>query len=169
LEQSPVDLVSLVERAITAARVASPDRAIELDAPESLITYGDEDRLRQVVDNLLSNATTHTPSGSPVRVAVTVITTTTPGVLIGTPTGGNPTAVLTVSDDGGGVDPEEASRIFEPFYRADPSRSRSSGGSGLGLAIAAAIVRVHGGEIGVDSTDGGGARFWVSLPVSPSD
>ncbi len=75
------------------------------------------------------------------------------------------TAVVEVADDGPGLDGEQASKVFERFYRADPSRARSSGGAGLGLSIVAAIVEAHGGTVAVDSTVGGGTTFSVSLPV----
>jgi two-component system OmpR family sensor kinase len=110
---------------------------------------GDEMRLRQVVANLLANARTHTPAGTPVEVR------------IGRSSDG---ASIQVEDHGPGVSPEERDRIFERFYRGDPSRSRASGGAGLGLSIASAIVEAHGGRIRITSREGGGATFLVTLP-----
>jgi two-component system OmpR family sensor kinase len=78
-------------------------------------------------------------------------------------------AVLEVRDHGPGIDPAKARRVFERFYRADPSRTRATGGgNGLGLAIAAAIVNAHKGKIGVAQTPGGGATFVVELPTANS-
>jgi two-component system OmpR family sensor kinase len=74
-------------------------------------------------------------------------------------------ATLDVSDEGPGMTADEQERVFERFYRGDPSRSRASGGTGLGLSIAAAIVRAHGGTIGVRNTDGGGATFRITIPL----
>jgi len=76
------------------------------------------------------------------------------------------TAVVEVSDGGPGLATDDAVRVFERFYRVDPSRSRSSGGTGLGLSIASAVVEAHGGRIEVGTTPGGGATFTVSLPLA---
>ena len=73
---------------------------------------------------------------------------------------------MSVVDHGPGLKPDDAGRVFEPFYRADPSRSRDSGGAGLGLSIVAAVVDAHGGSVKVSDTPGGGATFEVELPIS---
>ena len=117
---------------------------------------GDADRLRQVVDNLLSNAVQHTPDGLPVDVRVSTETAT---------------ACLEVSDRGPGIALEEQAHIFEPFHRADPTRARATGGVGLGLSIVSAIAHAHGGSVGVVSDptpDNGrrGATFWVRIPLA---
>jgi two-component system, OmpR family, sensor kinase len=78
----------------------------------------------------------------------------------------NGCAMFTVEDDGPGVAPEDRGRIFDRFYRAESARHRRADGSGLGLAIAAWIVRRHGGEILVDRSELGGARFTVALPLA---
>ena len=78
----------------------------------------------------------------------------------------NGTAQLSVVDHGPGLRPEDRGRIFEPFYRADPSRSRDSGGAGLGLSIVNAVVVAHGGRVQVKETSGGGATFEVALPLA---
>ncbi|MFG1824971.1 sensor histidine kinase [Microbispora bryophytorum] len=72
-----------------------------------------------------------------------------------------------MADKGPGLTPEQAGRVFERFYRADPSRRRPSGGSGLGLAIVESLVRAHGGEVGVETAPGAGAAFRVTLPLAP--
>ena len=122
--------------------------------PEPTVAHGSEARLRQVVTNLVANALRHTPEGTPVEVAV------------GTDDEG---VALEVRDHGPGVPPDISVKVFERFFRADPSRGRGSGGSGLGLAIVAAIVAGHHGRVGVAETPGGGATFVVRLPqVTPS-
>jgi two-component system OmpR family sensor kinase len=73
---------------------------------------------------------------------------------------------MSVADHGRGLTAEDAERIFEPFYRADPSRSRDSGGAGLGLSIVSAVVTAHGGRVNVSQTEGGGATFEVELPLA---
>ncbi|MEV7978532.1 ATP-binding protein [Streptomyces sp. NPDC086519] len=183
----PVDLLSLAADAVSAAAVRgggehrvtlSPlDMKIgdaanrELDIVE---TDGDPDRLLQVVNNLLSNALVHTPPGTPIDVCVgtaragaTTGGTDRPGRCGGSPplTAGTPICVIEVADQGPGLPPEEAERVFERFYRVDPSRSRDHGGSGLGLAIAAAIARGHGGRLELDTGVGAGCTFRLVLPA----
>lgn len=151
LEREEVDLTGLVREAVESARAIEPDRPIELEAHDPARVVGDEARLRQVMDNLLDNARVHTPAGSPVRIAVT----STPDVV-----------VVSVTDQGPGLPPEVAGRVFERFYRGDPARSRETGGVGLGLSIVSAIVEAHGGSVGVGtSPEGSGARFEVRLPA----
>src|SRR6202162_84818 len=78
-----------------------------------------------------------------------------------------PPALLDIADQGEGLTPEQAERVFERFYRADQARNRKSGGSGLGLAIVAALVTAHNGTVSVDSTPGHGATFRIALPLAP--
>jgi len=156
--REPVDLVRLAGDAVQDARAVDPSRSIALEAPDRLVIQGDEARLRQVLGNLLSNALTHTPAGSPVSVKVT---------------GDVAWAEISVRDEGPGLTPEEAAHVFEPFYRADPSRGRMSeatsgdgAGTGLGLAIVAAIAEAHGGSAGVSSQPGEGSTFTVRVPIA---
>jgi two-component system OmpR family sensor kinase len=72
-----------------------------------------------------------------------------------------------VADDGPGLDPTTAERVFERFYRADPARARASGGTGLGLAIVAAIIQAHDGTVAVSSNPGEGAAFTITIPAAP--
>jgi two-component system OmpR family sensor kinase len=109
---------------------------------------GDHVRLRQVVDNLLNNVRVHTPSGTPVHVALRST---------------DDSVILSVADEGPGLSPEVAKRVFERFYRGDPARSRETGGAGLGLSIVSAIVEAHGGSVQA-STQATGATFDVRLP-----
>jgi two-component system OmpR family sensor kinase len=150
----PVDLTVLAADAVQDARAIAPERTVTLlglSGPlEPTEIAGDERRLRQVITNLTANAVSHTPAGTPIEI---VVGATESG------------ATLEVRDHGTGIDPEQAGRVFERFFRADPSRVRGrGGGTGLGLAIVAAIVAAHGGRVGVTQTAGGGATFVVELP-----
>jgi two-component system, OmpR family, sensor kinase len=151
LERAPVDIVALAADAVQDARAMAPDRTISLEvaAGDAAVVLGDELRLRQVLSNLVSNALSHTPDGTPVDVAVAVR---------------SGEVRLSVRDRGPGLAPEDASRIFERFFRADSSRTRAAGGTGLGLSIVSALVAAHGGQVGVDTAPGSGATFWVRLP-----
>lgn len=153
LDLGRVRLDHLATDAARDARAVEPDRPIEVEA-EPVVVRGDEQRLRQVVANLLSNVRTHTPARTPVRVTLAVV-------------GGR--ARLDVADEGPGMDPEVAARVFERFYRADVSRARAAGGTGLGLSIVAAIAEAHGGSVSVESEPGGGSRFVIDLPLAPPD
>lgn len=147
---SPVDLSVIAGNAVDDARVIDPARSILLDLHGAAIVEGDRNRLAQVVTNLITNARVHTAPGSTVEVRVRA--------------GADGTVAVEVVDHGPGIDPAVAARVFDRFFRADPSRSRDRGGSGLGLAIVAAIVEAHHGRCEVDMTPGGGATFRVVLP-----
>jgi two-component system, OmpR family, sensor kinase len=149
--RAPVDLMGVVDDAVSDARAAVPGRAIELDAAERLEVIGDDAQLRQVVANLLGNALRHTPDDAAVRVRLAL---------------DGDSAVLEVADDGPGLEPDVAAKVFEPFYRADASRTRQTGGAGLGLAIVEAIVEAHGGDVTLRTTPGDGATFSVHLPLA---
>jgi two-component system, OmpR family, sensor kinase len=150
LRSDVVDVGAVAGDAVSAAQAVDPGREWALSVEGSVEVLGDGDRLRQVVDNLLANVRAHTPPGTPAGVSVFV-----EGRL----------AVVEVADSGPGVSVEEAERVFERFYRADPARARDSGGSGLGLSLVSAIVRAHGGTASVRSPFSGGAVFRVELPV----
>jgi two-component system OmpR family sensor kinase len=136
---------------------------------------GDEPRLRQVLGNLLANALTHTPDGTPVEVRLSTGTLLAPDVRgegaapsEAGPSGAGveiPAVICEVADQGPGLAPDETGRIFERFYRADTARSQ--GGTGLGLAIVAALVAAHGGTVEVDTAPGQGATFRITLPLAP--
>src|SRR5205823_347894 len=126
LRHTPVDLAVLATDAVHDAHAIDPARLIELRVTGPSIVAGDEPRLRQVFGNLLTNALTHTPPETPVTVRVAP--------------DGDSAVLLEVADRGPGMTPDHAARVFERFYRADPSRARQTGGTGLGLAIVAAIV-----------------------------
>jgi len=158
LERTPVDLAVLAVDAVHDAHAVAPDRAVGLrlppaqgDEPVAVPVLGDTPRLRQVIGNLLNNAITHTPQDTRIELRLRN-------------DGGY--AVLEVADAGPGLPPEQAQRVFERFYRADPSRGRDSGGTGLGLAIVAALVAAHGGRVEVDTAVGIGTTFRVLLPLA---
>lgn len=158
LEKGPVDLTVLAADAVQDVHALDPTRHVRLlglcGDLEPTTIVGDEASLRQVVTNLVGNAVSHTPSGTDIEIAVGRSAEFTK---------------LEVRDHGGGVDPVKARKVFERFYRADPSRGRGNGGgNGLGLAIVAAIVSAHGGQVGVAATPGGGATFIVELPTANS-
>jgi two-component system OmpR family sensor kinase len=155
LERQPVDLVAVAGDALADLSAIDPSRPVTYDHPDSLVVTGDEARLRQVAGNLLANARVHTPAGSPVHVRVRAY---------------DGQAILEVADEGPGLPPGDAGRVFERFYRADAARARTggSGGTGLGLSIVAAIVAAHGGSVQAGTPPNGrGAYFMVALPVNP--
>ncbi|MBC7305893.1 MAG: HAMP domain-containing histidine kinase, partial [Dietzia sp.] len=152
LAREQVDLLGLAADAVHDARLLAPGRRIGLEVIEGPGTpevLGDDTRLRQVLGNLVDNALAHTPPDADVTVRVG--------------TRGSD-AVLEVADRGPGMTPEQATRAFERFYRADTSRTSATGGSGLGLAIVRSLVEAHGGSVGVETAAGRGATFRVLLP-----
>ena len=155
LERRPVDLLALASDAVHDAHSVAPNRTITLeflDGPGTPEVFGDDARLRQVLGNLVANALQHTPETADISVRV------------GTDARG---AVLEVADQGPGMKPVDAQRVFERFYRADSSRTRSSGGTGLGLSIVDSLVRAHGGRVTVTTAPGQGCCFRVTLPRIP--
>jgi len=153
LDMKPVDLQKIVLDAAADARVVAPQRTIELDAPTAVTVAGDDTKLRQVLGNLVRNALVHTPPQTPIEIGLSAV---------------DGHALMWVKDHGPGLRQEDLERIFEPFYRADPSRSRDSGGAGLGLSIVNAVVLAHGGQVKVKETSGGGVTFDVELPLTGS-
>ncbi|MEU0025979.1 HAMP domain-containing sensor histidine kinase [Streptomyces sp. NPDC006335] len=146
-----VDLVELVEHAADAFRASHPDHPLTFEeGPRALRLRLDPQRVRQVLDNLLTNAAVHTPAGTEVSVAVRVR---------------DGHAQVRIADAGPGVPAADRERVFDRFYRVDKARSRDRGGSGLGLAVASSLVRAHGGRIELDS-EPGSTVFTVSLPLS---
>jgi two-component system OmpR family sensor kinase len=153
IERSPVDLVEIALHAIEAAQAVGPEWPLRMDTLDPVIVEGDATRLRQVIDNLLANVRAHTPPGTTAHVAISRR---------------DGDAVCEVIDDGPGIDSHDAARLFERFYRADASRSRTSGGAGLGLSIVAAIVSAHEGTLAAApvSAPGHGAVFSFHLPAA---
>jgi two-component system OmpR family sensor kinase len=177
LDFRTVDLLAIAADALHDARVIAPERTINLtvDTPDAPLVVGDEVGLRQVVSNLMSNAMTHTPDGTPIDITIRAGTLASgPGA--SQPGNGSvssdwsatePSVILEVSDKGPGLTTEQKDHVFERFYRTDRSRSRTAGGTGLGLAIVAALVSAHSGKVWVDSEPGNGATFGFALPLAP--
>lgn len=152
LERRPLDLAELAREAVDAARLLDPARRLDFHASGPVPIAGDRDRLRQLLDNLLANVRAHTPAGAGAGVRIEA--------------GADGSALVEVADEGPGLSEEQEARVFERFYRVDPSRSRDAGGSGLGLSIVQAIAEAHGGTVTVARAAGGGACFRVLLPAS---
>jgi two-component system OmpR family sensor kinase len=182
LETAPVDLTRLAIDATSDAQVAAPDHRWQLELPDdAVLVRGDEQRLHQVLANLLSNARTHTPAGTTVTVALSSSagaradaghSTAGRGAAGRGAAGrgaagrgaGPGTAELTVTDDGPGIPAELQPDVFERFVRGDSSRSREAGSTGLGLSIVAAVVAAHRGTVAVSSRPGQ-TRFVIALPL----
>jgi two-component system, OmpR family, sensor kinase len=142
---SDVNLSELMQEAVTSAQAAGPDHTITTNIAVGVVTKGDADKIYQVVTNLLANARAHTPAGTAITVSAYKE---------------GADALVTVADNGPGLSAQDQARIFERFYRVDPSRQRNSkDGSGLGLSIVDAVMRAHGGEVTVASEIGKGAAF----------
>ena len=146
LDFEPVDLNTLIVEVVASAKAAGPDHPIELNLPqEELFVLGDSRRIHQVVANLLANARTHTPDGTQITVVAKQNLSET---------------IIEVTDSGPGLSRSDQERIFERFFRADPSRVRHSGeGSGLGLSIVDAVMKAHGGYVSVKSELDRGSTF----------
>src|ERR1700759_844144 len=163
LARQPIDLLSLAADAVHDARRLAPARTMDLSVQPGAAfrVRGDEPRLRQVIGNLMSNALTHTPDGTPIEVRIGS------GTLDPRVPDSPPAATLDVIDHGPGMPPDQAHRVFERFYRADQARTRATGGSGLGLAIVNSLVDAHGGVASVRTAPGRGATFRIPLPPPP--
>ncbi len=154
LQIRPESLQDLLDASIEAfrPRAEAKDIRLVLDIAGGLTEVAlDRTRISQVVGNLLENAIVNTPEGG----VVTVTAETGPSA-----------ATISVSDTGPGITPEDVDKVFDRFYRVDPSRSRATGGAGLGLTIARQLIEAHGGAIWVDSVIGPGATFIFTLPLN---
>ncbi|OGF57048.1 MAG: hypothetical protein A2Z21_10290 [Candidatus Fraserbacteria bacterium RBG_16_55_9] len=152
LHRQPTDLRELVQRVVAAFQSSMKSKALKLvlEVPEvPLQLETDPERIAQVLFNLLSNAQRHTPQSG--RITVRVWRQTEE-------------VLVSVSDTGPGIAPQDLPYVFERFWREDKSRTRASGGSGLGLAIAKQFIEAHGGQIGVENSPGQGATFTFRLP-----
>ena len=149
----PVDLHEQIREAVASAQAAGPDHLITLNLPEEeSYVLGDPMRIHQVIANLLANARTHTPEGTSILLTVHQSDKET---------------TLSVADNGPGLSAEHKKRIFERFFRADPSRARTGGeGSGLGLSIVDAVMKAHGGSVSVESEVGKGSTFTLHFPIT---
>ena len=161
LATGPIAFAGALSRLVPRGRrrpVSPAAEPVDLPAPANdlqAVVLGDENKIRQVIANLLGNALRFSPESSPLEIGVGVDRL-------------GHHAVISVIDHGDGVPPQIRDKIFQRFWRADTSRARETGGSGLGLAIVAAIVHAHQGVVDVVETPGGGASFRVWLPLAPS-
>ncbi|MCD2137793.1 HAMP domain-containing sensor histidine kinase [Salinicoccus halitifaciens] len=151
IKKEKIMLGDLIRTVVANIQPAINKRGIRftVDYPDDLVAYVDPGRIRQVLLNILDNAMKYTNEGNSI-------------VMTGSQD--KDETVITISDTGEGIPEEDVPYIFERLYRAEKSRSRSSGGSGLGLAIAKEIVELHGGDITVETTQGEGTVFIISLP-----
>jgi len=155
MDSKPVDIVKVVADAVASAQVSGPEHPITLITPNAeLFMLGDEVRIHQVIANLLANARAHTPDGTPIAVMIT---------------SDESEVSISVADKGPGLSETDQQHIFERFYRADGSRTRTGDdGSGLGLSIVDAVMLAHGGKVSVDSELGNGSKFTLTFPRNNS-
>jgi two-component system phosphate regulon sensor histidine kinase PhoR len=159
LQLSPVHLNSFMDHTLQMLAPEAQKKNIDLKllVEEDLYMEADEDRLRQIMINLLSNGISYTPEGGKVSVTVQAMNVVN---------GEDPETIrFVIADTGIGIPRKDLPRIFERFYRVDKARSRSSGGTGLGLSIVKHLVELHKGHISVESEVGAGSRFILDLPV----
>nr|WP_185988290.1 HAMP domain-containing sensor histidine kinase [Leucobacter aridicollis] len=191
LELAPLPLNQLAQDAALDARAGAPDREISVvEDPNNPQALGDENKIRQLITNLIGNAKQHTPEGSPIEIVVSALPAPEPVVSEApadqptskragsSPATGSTGVIKTVQpqpqamtrfeivDHGEGIPEQVREKIFSRFWRADSSRNRETGGSGLGLAIVKSIVEAHKGTVSVHDTPGGGATFRVDLPAA---
>jgi two-component system OmpR family sensor kinase len=161
IDAADTDMHAIVVDAVNAAQAVYPDREIDIIAQGDTIVFGDAERLRQIVDNLLHNAAVHTPSGTPIHVSLVE---------------SSGSLVLSVIDEGYGLSPSELQEVFDRFHKG-PQMGKSHG-MGLGLSIVAAIAVAHGGRAWAESPvwtgrEGSepsserlpGAAFRVAIPI----
>jgi signal transduction histidine kinase len=139
----------LLDQAAAESLLAHPSTSVRVECASDLSACADPERVHQVVANLIENAVRHSPTDA----EVVVDAHDAHGVL-----------VLSVTDAGPGISPEDAERVFERFYRADRARAGAAGGSGLGLAIVRWIVDLHSGDVGIDLEHSPGCRVTVTIP-----
>ena len=152
LQRDPVDVKTLVNEVVASAQATKNTHPITIShADGDVYILGDSQRIHQVIANLISNAQSHTPDGTAVNISITQNE-------LGT--------TISVTDNGPGLSETDQSKVFERFYRADPSRVRSGlDGSGLGLSIVDAVMGAHGGTVSVNSKLGNGATFTLFFPT----
>ncbi len=154
LRREPVALADLIRSSIADLAIRAEAKGVSLTAEgvSAVTVTADPDRVRQILAALLDNAIRHAPGGGRVTVSS------------GAP---DPAfARVSVGDTGPGVAPWDLPHVFDRFYQADTARDRATGTSGLGLAVVRALALAHGGRVGVENIDGGGARFWFELPTA---
>ena len=150
IDAKPFVLRDVLEGVAEEQRLQQNDVSVRVDAPEALLVNGDPERVHQVIANLVDNAVRHSPAGGRVDVEAA--------------SAGGGDVVISVLDEGPGIPPAEATRVFERFYRSDAARASDDGGAGLGLAIARWIVELHGGTIRAEPHRPRGCQMVVTLP-----
>ncbi|WP_035101058.1 sensor histidine kinase [Aneurinibacillus terranovensis] len=152
LQRMPLPVAQLIEDTLEHYKPILRDKHILLavDINPDPVVNADENRLEQVIHNIMDNAIRHVGEGSHISVRLEEA---------------KQTAVLTISDNGPGIPPEEVKRLGERFYRVDKARNRKNGGSGLGLSIVKQIVYLHGGQFTIKSVEGKGTDIIISLPL----
>jgi PAS domain S-box-containing protein len=158
LDYADVNLERLARKVVEAYRTQTTEHQLEVDFPAALpLVWGDEERLRQVLTNLVSNAIKYSPQGGLIRI----------GGWLEQPEGAadHTRVVLYIADQGIGIPTADLPKIFDRFYRVDSSLRRSTAGAGLGLYLAKAIVEAHGGQIWAHSEAGKGTTFFIGLLV----
>ncbi|MFS0837376.1 two-component system histidine kinase PnpS [Paenibacillus sp. 1P03SA] len=159
LQLSPTHLQSIIQKSLHMMEAEAEKKkiALSMNVDEALFLEADEDRLRQILINLMANGINYTPEGGRVSVAAE---------LVGSGSEGEDERIrISIKDTGIGIPKKDLPRIFERFYRVDKARSRSSGGTGLGLSIVKHLVEMHHGTIRVESEVGYGTEFIIELPV----
>jgi signal transduction histidine kinase len=154
LNSEPFDLSALVGEVVNNLRVSTTTHILSLAAEPAVEVFGDTARIEQVLINLISNAITYSPEGGEIGVRAWIE---------------GARALVSVSDQGVGIAPEELPRLFDRFYRAPRTGAMRSGGMGLGLYICQEIVARHGGTIQVASNEGAGSTFTFALPLSQNE
>lgn len=158
LDYADVNLERLARKVAEAYRTQTVDHRLEVDFPKSLpLVWGDEERLRQVLTNLVNNAIKYSPQGGLIRIGGWTEALNSAA--------SQERVVLYVADQGIGIPAEDLPKIFDRFYRVDSSLRRGTAGAGLGLYLAKAIVEAHGGQIWVRSEPGKGTTFFIALPI----
>jgi two-component system, OmpR family, sensor kinase len=153
IQHEPIDVTVLLEDLASDARVLQPERTVTVEATGPVIASGDRLRVEQLVGILVSNALVHTDREATVNLAAR---------------SDGSTVEVVVQDTGDGLSGDQATRVFDRFFRGDESRARTVGSSGLGLAIARSIVDAHGGGIQLVTAPGAGCVFTVRLPAAES-
>lgn len=158
---STTDLRGLIENSIAASRAAADAHGVSIAVTVSEALWADVDpnRIRQVLDNLLTNAIKYNRVGGTVTVSDTRSTDSTDST---------DSVTLTVTDSGPGIAATDRERVFEPYYRTEAARSSSQTGTGLGLGISRDIARRHGGDLRLVDSSAAGTRFELVLPLAPA-
>jgi PAS domain S-box-containing protein len=161
LDVKPTDIAVQINEAVAAIRerMEVRDLTLSLDVADDLpLARADPTRLRQVLDNLLSNACQFTYPGGQIKIRAQVYEADSSGFLL-----------VSIADTGVGIAPEEQERIFEPFHRAENPLEVEASGVGVGLTIARSLVQAHGGRMWVKSKPGQGSIFYFTLPLSEQE